>query len=72
MKDKIWALMVHLSGDFSGGGAKKWMNTPLNEYFDESVWRSTVDAAAEAGMNTIVLEDARRGRGRCNGRHSWS
>ncbi len=56
MKDKVWALLVHLSGDFSGGGAKKWMDTPLNEYFDENVWRSTVDAAAEAGMNTIVLE----------------
>ena len=56
MKDKVWALLVHLSGDFSGGGAKKWMNTPLNEYFDENVWRDTVNAAAEAGMNTIVLE----------------
>ena len=56
MKEMIRALLVHLSGSFSGGGAKKWINTPLNEYFDENVWRSTVDAAAEAGMNTIVLE----------------
>ena len=56
MKDKIWALMVHLSGDFSGMNWKKWMNTPLTEYFHEDVWRKAVDDAAKAGMNTIVME----------------
>ena len=56
MQDKIWGMMVHLSGDFSGGNYKKWMATPLNEYFDEDMWHSLVDRAKEAGMNTIVME----------------
>ena len=56
MQGKIWALMVHLSGDFSGMNAKKWMETPLTEYFHEDIWHKAVEDAAEAGMNTIVLE----------------
>lgn len=56
MKEKIWALMVHLSGSFSGGAAAKWKSKPLSEYFDEQMWHEIVDSAAEAGMNMIVLE----------------
>ena len=56
MKDKIWALMVHLSGDFSGMNWKKWMDTPLTEYFHEDVWHKAVNSAADAGMNAIVME----------------
>ena len=56
MKEKIWGLLVHLSGSFSGGGYAKWQSLPLTEYFDESLWRDVVDSAAAAGMNTIILE----------------
>ena len=56
MKEKIWSLLVHLSGSFSGGGSDKWKAKPINEYFDESLWREIVDSAADAGMNTIILE----------------
>jgi hypothetical protein len=35
MKEKIWGLLVHLSGSFSGGGYAKWKSLPLTEYFDE-------------------------------------
>ena len=56
MKEKIWALMVHLSGSFSGMAYKKWLAKPLAEYFDEEMWHEVVDKAAAVGMNTIVME----------------
>ncbi|MBE6567380.1 MAG: hypothetical protein E7657_01835 [Ruminococcaceae bacterium] len=56
MKEKIWALLVHLSGSFSGTAYKKWLAKPLAEYFDEEMWHEVVDKAAAVGMNTIVME----------------
>ena len=54
MKEMIRALLVHLTMDFAY--SKKWQSAPLSEHFDESVWKKTVADAADAGMNTIVLE----------------
>ncbi len=56
MKEKIWGLLVHLSGSFSGMAYKKWLAKPLAEYFDEEMWHEVVDKAAAVGMNTIVIE----------------
>ena len=56
MKDKVWALLVHLSGSFSARGYEKWKSLPLSDYFDETLWREVIDSAVDAGMNTIVLE----------------
>ncbi len=54
MKEMIRALLVHLSMDFAY--SEKWQSAPLAEHFDEAVWKKTVADAADAGLNTIVLE----------------
>lgn len=49
MKEKMWALLVHLSMHY---GSKHYEQMP----FDEDVWKEIKRQAAEAGLNTIVLD----------------
>ena len=54
-KEKIWGALFHLSPDVWTG---VWNVQPMSEVFDEAVWLDLVDRAADAGMNTIVVDVA--------------
>ena len=54
-KDKIWGALFHLSPDVWTG---EWNKQPMSEVFDEAVWLDLIDRAADAGMNTIVIDVA--------------
>lgn len=53
MKEKIWAILVHLSMDMWRG---KQNGLPLSEVFDEDMWHDIIDEAEKCGMNAIVLD----------------
>ena len=53
MKEKIWAILVHLSMDMWRG---KQNALPLSEVFDEDLWHDIIDEAEKSGMNAIVLD----------------
>ena len=53
MKEKIWAILVHLSMDMWRGEQNA---LPLSEVFDEDMWHDIIDEAEKCGMNAIVLD----------------
>ena len=53
MKEKIWAILVHLSMDMWIGEQNA---LPLSEVFDEDMWHDIIDEAEKCGMNAIVLD----------------
>ena len=57
MKQKMWAVLVHLSHNMWGHnkwGEKKYND--LYEAFSEEVWENIVATAPKSGINTIVLD----------------
>jgi len=49
MEKKMWALLVHLSGNF-------WRNYQKQLKFDDNVWNYILEESAKTGINTIVLD----------------
>ena len=57
MKEKIWAILIHLSHNQWGHnewGEKRYNDLYVN--FDEKIWDKIVSDAPKAGFNTIVLD----------------